>query len=223
MERSPDTPLGRMLRRVGDLFGGRTVLLLTALVIVSATIWAFRFPLMRATGNFLIREDPAMPADAAYVLGGAPVERGAEAARLLEKGLVPVAICMGSNINRVLRAEGIELTEAGLTRNAALRAGADSGRVELLVAGTSTWEESEAILAHALARGFDTIIVVTTEFHLRRVGRVFRERFEERGITVLLRGAPGMQYDSRRWWASEEGLLMVNNEYVKLVYYWLKY
>jgi len=24
------------------------------------------------------------------------------------------------------------------------------------------------------------------------------------------------------WWKSESGLLMVNNEYIKLIYYWLR-
>jgi hypothetical protein len=32
-----------------------------------------------------------------------------------------------------------------------------------------------------------------------------------------------LDYDPERWWDTEEGLLMVNNEYVKLLYYALKY
>jgi hypothetical protein len=35
--------------------------------------------------------------------------------------------------------------------------------------------------------------------------------------------ANSLVYDSDSWWTSEEGLLMVNNEYVKLLYYLVKY
>lgn len=65
--------------------------------------------------------------------------------------------------------------------------------------------------------------MVSTEFHLRRVRWVFRRNFKGTGITVLVQPAQSRRYDAARWWASEEGLLMVNNEYVKLAYYLLRY
>lgn len=210
-------------RRIGEFFTGRLMLSLVALVIVLLLLWLFRYPLLRVTGRFLIKPDPELHADAVYVLGGSPLERGTEAARLVNAGLASTGVCMGENIPTVLEAEGLYLSDADLSRNVMLRAGTDSSRIELVEHGTSTWEEATAILAHAQARGHDTITVVTTEFHLRRVKRVFRKQLNGRAITVLARGARSRSYDSERWWESEEGLLMVNNEYVKLFYYWVKY
>ncbi|MDX9751109.1 MAG: YdcF family protein [Flavobacteriales bacterium] len=202
----------------------RRLLLLVLLgALVCVGLWAMRGPLLRATGRFLIVAGPELRSDAIYVLGGAPRERGEEGARLLRRGLAPMLHCTGSNIPAVLEEVGLPLTEAELSRDAALRIGADSARVHAMITGTSTWEEADAILAHARAMGHDTITVVSTEFHLRRVGWVFRKRSARTGITVLVRPAASLRYDPQRWWASEEGLIMVNNEYVKLAYYLLRY
>jgi uncharacterized SAM-binding protein YcdF (DUF218 family) len=192
-----------------------------ALLLVVLALWFFRYPLLRATGNVLIKNDPLHHADAIYVLGGASVDRGVAAAELLQKGLAPIAYCTGENIPQSLLGEGLLITEAQLTTNVMLHEGAQD--VLPIPEGTSTWDESHIILDHARQLAADTIIVVTTDFHSRRVGRVFRSPFRKAGITVLVYGAPASVYDAQRWWETEEGLLMVNNEYVKLLYYWLKY
>lgn len=210
-------------RRIGEFLANRFLLSLVALIILVGLLWAFRITILRTMGDLLIDQDQEVQADAVYVLGGSPIERGGEAARLLGANKAPVAICTGENINHVLEGEGFLLTDARLSRNAMLRAGADTAAVKELTVGTSTWEEAAAILEHARRNGSDTIIVVTTEFHLRRVKRVFRKQGKGSGITVIARGARSQQYDSDRWWESEEGLLMVNNEYVKSLYYLWKY
>jgi uncharacterized SAM-binding protein YcdF (DUF218 family) len=211
------------MRRIWELISGRLLLGLVAIGILMALLWAFRYPVLRGVGNFLITADAIEPSDAVYALGGSPLERGAEAAHLLRAGMAPVAYCTGLNVPASLQAEGLLITEAEQTRKVALKAGAHPAQVELLVVGTSTWEESEAILLHARQQGYKSIILVSTEFHLRRVGRVFRKRFAREGVDVRLHAAPSVAYNSERWWESEEGLLMVNNEYVKLLYYWIKY
>ena len=77
----------RFFRRVGELLAGRFMLSLIALAIVLGLAWSFRWPLLRGVGHFLIKPDKEVPADAVYVLGGSPLERGVEAARLL-KGML---------------------------------------------------------------------------------------------------------------------------------------
>jgi len=158
-----------------------------------------------------------------YALGGAPLERGSEAGRLLVKGAADLVVCTGGNVPHTMEVMGHLVPEAGITREAALQVGAPPEQVLALVAGTSTWEEAALILKDAQQRGSDTIVVVTTDFHTRRVKRVFNKRFVESGIVVQVHAAASMDYDPTAWWRTEEGLLMVNNEYVKLVYYLLRY
>ena len=216
-------PVSTMFHRIREFMSGRLLLPLAALLILAAMLWAFRVPVMRGMGTYLITPDDLVASDAIYVLGGSPLERGAEGARLWAAGVAPVVVCTGSNVPSALTAVGAERTEAELSRDVALAHGADADAVELLQVGTSTWEEAEAVLQHARMQGHTNIVVVSTEFHLRRVRRVFRKHFAGSGITVRVHGAASLVYDPARWWTSEEGLLMVNNEYVKLLYYQLKY
>jgi uncharacterized SAM-binding protein YcdF (DUF218 family) len=209
--------------RIGEFLLWRSIFSIGVLGILFGVAYVLRVPLLRTVSEFLVKEDPHAVTDAIYVLGGAPLERGLEGARLLASGVAPAVYCTGELVPTVLVAEGVDRTEGELTRNVAIDAGADPDQVKLIDKGTSTWEESEAIIAHAIEAGFTNITIVSTEFHLRRVRRVFRQQAQGTSVQVHVRGAPSLVYDRHRWWESEEGLLMVNNEYVKLLYYWLRY
>lgn len=185
--------------------------------------WNMRFALLRSMGNFLITEDPMVHADEVFVLGGAIVDRGIEAAKVYRQGFGERFVFTGAPIPTALEGLGIDSTEAACTRNEAVRHGLPLENTLVLNKGTSTFEEAEALLRQAQADQADTVLVISSLFHLRRVGFVFRKRFQGSGITVLLHGAPSQTFDEQHWWSSEEGLIMVNNEYVKLVYYCLKY
>lgn len=201
--------------------GWRLLLPVTLILVVLA--WTGRYRILRALGAFLIEDDAPAHADAIYVLGGAPFDRGTYAAELLEHEVAPMAYATGSNHSSILKAEGRLVTEAELSCRAAVRAGASSARILPFPYGTSTFEEAQGVLHHAQRIAADTIIVLTTDFHTRRVGKVFRKRFAGSGIHVLVASAPSSEYVSDRWWESEQGLLMVNNEYVKTLFYALKY
>jgi hypothetical protein len=66
-------------------------------------------------------------------------------------------------------------------------------------------------------------MVVSDKYHTNRINYAFRHLYKDAGIELILRGAHSSQYLENLWWASETGLLMVNNEYVKLIYYYIKY
>lgn len=195
---------------------------IAALCLVALAWWA-RVHILRSIAAFLVCEDTARHGDALYVLGGAAFDRGTHAAWLLEQGLAPIAYCTGSTVSQNYKAEGRDLSEADLTRLAALRAGSSPDKVLPLRYGTSTYEEAQGILLHASRIKADTIIVLSTDLHTRRVGHVFRKRFKDTGIHVVVVSAPSTEYDIHHWWNSEQGLLMVNNEYVKNVFYLLRY
>lgn len=220
---SGTTRTGRILRRIGEFLLGRVMLGAIVLVLIFAAVYVLRLPILRATGDLLIVEDPRTSCDAIYVLGGTPLERGTLGGQLLSEGLAPVVYCTGSAVPSTLLTLGLQLSEAELSRIAAFDAGADSSRVHALNVGTSTFEEAEAIIAHAERSGHSDIAIITTEFHSRRVGRVFRKRAKGSTVSVHVYTAPSLRYDSDRWWTSEEGMLMVNNEYTKLLYYLIKY
>lgn len=198
----------------------RAAFVLLAVVMLG---WSLRYPLLRGLGNFLITEDAPAQVDAVFVLGGSVEDRGVEATRIYQRGWCEQFVFTGAPVPSALASLGLDSTEAQCTRNAAVLAGLPREMTVALDKGTSTFEESEALLQYAVEQGFDTVMVVSNYFHLRRIGMVFRKRFRKEGITVLLHGAPSSDFNERTWWTTEEGLIMLNNEYVKLGYYWLKY
>ena len=60
---------------------------------------------------------------------------------------------------------------------------------------------------------------------LARQGRMVEaaEKLKELETELIIHGTGSTRYDEAEWWKKEEGLIMVNNEYVKLLYYELKY
>lgn len=208
----------RILKYKGLKIGGVALLLTITLLL------AFRQDVMRAAGSLLIVEDELQPADAIFVLSGNAFDRGMEAAKIFRGGHSFMIVCTGENIATDIKALGLLYTEGQITKiMVTSEAKVDSNYVVLLEKGTSTQEESDAILAYCQANQLKKIIVVSTKFHTRRVDNVFRDKFESAGIRVIIRGASHFRYDEDLWWENEYGLIDLNNEYIKMVYYWLKY
>lgn len=182
-------------------------------------LWLCRYPILRGIGNFLIREDQLEQAEAIYVLGGASNERSAEAVKLFKKGFSKKFICTGEHRSEIFELLDTTLTEAEITGIFLKKGGIPEKNIVCLNRGTSTREEAEIIYDHAKGK-YEKIIILSSKFHLRRVKRVFNQKFEGSGIQLIFRGAPALEYDEDEWWKYEKGLLMVNNEYIKWWYYW---
>lgn len=195
---------------------GMVFLLLVGLVV-------FRGSLLRGIGGGLVVEDPPKPVDALFVLSGNAYDRGREAARLYHAGYAPKVVCLGGEGNPALEMFDIVILTAELTQKVLREENVPMADIELLQEGTSTFEEFEAIVAMCKDRGWDEIMVVSSRFHTRRIHEFFRLRLHFAGIQMVLRGARESVFDEELWWKSEPGLIFVNNEYVKLLYYWLNY
>lgn len=193
------------------------------LLVILVLLGVFHKQLLFSIGNFLIAEDPKAKTDALIVLGGSSYERGLEAQRLFEEGWSDQIICTGGNVPTVLAAIDTSLFEADITKSMLVKRGIPSNRISALTESTSTKEESEEVVAFCLENQLQHITVISSKFHTSRVKKVFNKAFEETAIQVNYRGAPSAQYDEAVWWKSEAGLIMVNNEYVKHLYYLIRY
>lgn len=209
--------------RMRGLLRRRWVKVLGGLLLLMMLAWFFRVALLQAMGNFLVTEDPPCPVDAVYVLGGASLERGIRAAHVHRQFPNTVFYFTGSNVHTELEAHGIRRDESEMAQEVTVREGVPATQCIPLHMGTSTMEEADAILIHARMMHYKTIAVLSSRYHMRRIDHVFTKRFAAAGITVKRIGAPTDRFDERFWWRSEDGLMAVNNEYVKLLYYWWKY
>ena len=123
--------------------------------------------------------------------------------------------------NKTLCIDSISTSE--LTQQFAIAGGVDKKDTELLVKGTSTYEEFEAIREYCKSKQMNHVMVVSSNYHTRRIRNVFKKAMAKKGIDVVIRGAKKDGFHPESWWTNENGLISVNNEYVKLLYYAIKY
>ena len=190
-------------------------------------LFIYRNSILGEIGHFLtVAESPAATSsnNTFFVLGGNGFERGKGAALLVNEFPTTQFICTGGGdtLNE-MRALGLNLTSSNLTRKCMIENGVDSLRVTELGKATSTYEESEEILAYCINNNLKEISVVSSDFHLHRMSMVFGKKFKEKEIVVHFFGTETKDFKAESWWTFEAGLITTFNEYIKLVYYVFKY
>jgi uncharacterized SAM-binding protein YcdF (DUF218 family) len=193
------------------------------MIITFFLAWLFRIELLQAAGNYLIVPDSKTPCETLFVLGGNSFERGLAAKSFFENQMCSNIVCTGGNVPSVLMALDTSLEEAEITKHFLLKSGIDSLSVHALGKSTSTLEEANEIFEYAKSNQLASIGVLSSKHHLKRVKKVFEKRFTGSSIEIGYFGAPSQQYNEDSWWNSEAGMIMVNNEYMKHIYYFIKH
>jgi uncharacterized SAM-binding protein YcdF (DUF218 family) len=178
-----------------------------------------------AARGLIVRVPGAERADAIAVLSGSEVyrERDEYAAELFKAGRAPRIVLTnddepgGWSQERQRTMLFVERAQEALTR-----AGVPPDAIEVAPGSVaSTYDEAATLAAYARARGWRSVVVVTSGYHSRRAWWTLRRAFAGSGVEVGLEPvAAGAQSPSPwTWWASAAGWRMVAGEYVKLVYY----
>ena len=183
----------------------------------------FKNSLLKGIGSYLVSTDELKPCQAIFVLGGGANARGSKAAEIWKAGLAPKVFCLGKPNTREWEMMGFKPTELNLTRPYVVNGGVPDSLAINITQGTSTHEERELILSMARKHQYQCVIVVTSELHTRRVRQHFQDRFDQAGVELILVGAKDTGYSYFDWWSREDGLIFVNNEYIKLLYYKLRH
>lgn len=186
-------------------------------------LFLFRNPILRGIGFWLINEDPIERADAVVMLGGNPLERAPVVKKIMDQNYASHVYCTGSYVSPQFKSLGIQISEAQNSKKYLVKLGIPDSCIHALSKGTSTIEEAKLLLRISKQNKFKKIILVSSRFHTARVKKYFNKIFAGSGTQLIVRGAKPLNYSINTWWHSEEGLLFVNNEYVKSFYYWWNY
>jgi hypothetical protein len=197
-------------------------------VVLGLLLWAlvlfqYRTVVLRALSSALVSADPPAKAKHLFVLSGAATERGTHAAWMQQHGHADTVICTGEVLHPVIIDLDMDLLEADLTWMVMQRAAADTHRIQRVYVGTSTWEEMQYILAWAQRTQADTVHILSTELHTRRIRWIANRLLRPADVPFKIYGAPALLYDRQRWWQTEDGLISVNNEWIKNIYYNIRY
>ena len=200
----------------------RVIFLLASLAIL-ILIYGLRANILKGFARFLIVENEFVQVEYAFVLSGNAFDRGNKAAELYHKGKVATFVCTGANISNDIKSLGLDTLESDLTHLQLLKNGVPETQIINFSKGTSTIEEADFILSYCLENGIIEVVVISSKFHTRRVYQVFRDKFAKQGIDVFIAGAASSRYIEEEWWENEYGLIALNNEYLKQLYYLMKY
>jgi uncharacterized SAM-binding protein YcdF (DUF218 family) len=185
----------------------KKLLLLVALVCLACAFFAVRGPAFtRFWKRWLVVSVPMEKADALIVLGGEPLARPTEAARLYRAGVAPRVFVTGRG-------------DAGTNRRILLEGGVPADRIVVESRAMTTRSNAGLLKPMLEAAGVRSALIVTSPFHTRRALATFRKVMPD----IIF----GVTDSSIGWWSRPEGRWDVNRfaaiEFLKTAEYWLIY
>ena len=193
--------------------------LIALLALAGLAVVAHR-PLLRATGQALVVDDPRERADAIVVVAGSTPSREAAAAGLFREGWAPWVLVsrqfVPSRTQRLIdmgvrrldfQGESVAALETyGVPRHAIIT-------LDQPVEITET--ELRAVVAAARDRGWQRVILVTSELHARRVQLIWRR--ESGGLEGRLAAVGDECPGGDAWWRRRRCSEAVLHEYLGLL------
>jgi len=216
--KSTRTRVGKRLSR------RRRVVLIT--VVCAVVLW----PLVAwSSAQLLIVKSDLVSADAIVVMSGSAtyVERADWAAKLYHKGRAPIIILTNDSLisgwDRVQERNPYfyELAARELQKR-----GVPESRIQVVPdIALGTYEESLGLRDYATAHKLQRLLIVTSAYHTRRTLWSMRHACEGSGLEIGIDSPPpGWQTPApSRWWWRRWGWKVVAGEYVKMIYYRMRY
>ena len=182
------------------------VLFMLANVVVGG--WLVRERVLVGAADLWTVSDSTTRADAIVVLGGGPETRPVVAAELWRRGLA----------DKILVSQGSE------DRNRLLNLGVPAGAIERFgIANTNTKDEAVALREWAERNAASVFIISSEIFSARRVRWIFRRQFSGTAVSIEVPSFEPPDYTRWNWWKTEKGLVAFRTEFLKYMYYRLKY
>jgi uncharacterized SAM-binding protein YcdF (DUF218 family) len=186
-------------------------------------LYAFRGILLTAVARAWVVNDPSAKADAIVILGGKPTLRPAAAARLFHAGAAPRILYMKTRVEQVA---GLDLTysEGEITRRVLLANNVPlQSIVEIGDGVANTRDEALAVRSWVTANHAKSVIIDTDLAHTRRAQWIFERELKGSGAQVFVCAAQPKDYGVTNWWKCEDGLVGFQNEFLKYLFYRVRY
>lgn len=170
-------------------------------------LWVQREQILEETASFLSAASPIHKVDLIVALGGGGEERKEKAARIFKRGYAPKLLFLDRNIPIS------HYKQFGVPPESICNCSPQIAR--------NTYEEAISVLDVAKKKNLNSILIVTSFYHLRRAAYSFRRVFRGSGVQLFFSSARPAHFDETNWWRSPSLRRDVLHEYIGLVYYWL--
>ena len=185
------------------------------LLILIIAAWVYHATWLSFLGHALIQQDQPFEADAIVLLAGdSGGERIGKAVELAKAKLAPrILVSSAGHI--------FDTSEGELSVSFAVKRGAPPGLFEVIQHGAdSTKEEAEIMIAECRRRGLKKILLVSSDYHTNRAGKIFRIVAPEMEIRTV--GSMTQSFNPDSWWTNRAARKVWLMEAVKTVAFWLR-
>lgn len=166
-------------------------------IIIAATM------MLTKAGEFLVINQKPVKSDAIIMLSGGGIERLEKSVELYQQEYAPYLIISNGNEDNLA--------------HAALTMGVDCESLILENKAKSTRENAFYTKELMEKHQFDSAIVVSSNFHMRRVKSNFAQAFRSSGIRLTYTSASDTGYNPDQWWSTKTNRQITAVEYLKLV------
>ncbi len=202
------------MRRRGREHGGilTNLVALLFLAVFCALVYFARHPIMRFAAESWIVDEPAAHADAIIVLGDDNfyADRATHAAELYRQGVASAVVASGRRLRPNAGVSELvehDLVERGVPKDKIVKFDHDAD---------STRGEAEALAKLTRDRHWKWVVLVTSNFHTRRVRYVFTRVFPAT-ISVSVASARDGDFDPERWWEKRKSIKLFIHEVAGLL------
>lgn len=170
-------------------------------------------------GNFLVVSDDLKKADAIVIFSGDNGFRTEVGVDLLKKGYGDYLIVSGGKVYD-------DVTMAELMKNHAIKLGVDENSIILENKSETTSDNAKFTKKIIEENNFESIILVTSDYHTRRAKATMEKALEDviingKKVEVIVRPSAEEKFTTR-WWTSGNSVLIIISEYLKLAGYFAK-
>jgi uncharacterized SAM-binding protein YcdF (DUF218 family) len=178
--------------------------------------------LLTSAADFWIISDPLGPADAVAIFGGGLGDRPFAAAQYYRQGLV-TKVLVSDNRRDPAERYGRVMSEVAASEAILLSLGTPESAIATFGnALGNTHQEVLALRDWAERHNLRSIIVPTEIFSTRRVRWMLHRAFPS-GFVIRVIAVETSEYRRDDWWRHVQGVTAFENEFIKYVYYVLKY
>ncbi|MGG3466124.1 YdcF family protein [Neobacillus pocheonensis] len=163
-------------------------------------------------GKFLTVEEGIQKADAIVVLSGDRGERVEKAAELFHQGYGKYFVISGGTIYN-------DVTAARLMKEHALKLGVPESAIILEERADSTYENAHFTRQILKSYPIHSAIVVSSNYHMKRVKMIFDRDFKNSEIKLYYSGAKDRYFNRAKWWKNNKSIMITISEYIKMLGY----
>jgi uncharacterized SAM-binding protein YcdF (DUF218 family) len=179
-------------------------------------IYAFHAPLLNRLGKALVRSDKIKSADCIVVLAGDPTDQRMKGAIELFKNGYAGYIVFWSGAKHYSKSAFRQLEANGVSKDKIVWSNQKLNE-------NNTYGEALVNIELMKQKHFHSFILVTSDYHTARSGRVYASLAARNGMTMNVYPVQEKGIVLDGWWKNNAGREAVLSEWQKTIWYFFKY